>query len=69
VEPRTHQWMAIDRSGVQTGDMVSAEAGGLPIYRVLAQEGLNVRLHDDRSGRDHLAPLAALHWKLSRPDA
>jgi hypothetical protein len=69
VEPRTHQWMAIDRSGVQAGDMVSAEAGGLPIYRVLAREGQSVRLLDDRNGRDHLAPLAALHWKLSRPGA
>ena len=69
MEPRTHQWMAIDRSGVQAGDMVSAEAGGLPIYRVLAQEGLNVRLQDQLSGRDHLAPLACLHWKLARDGA
>lgn len=66
MELRTHQWMAIDRSGVQAGDMVSAEAGGLPIYRVLAQEGANLRLYDALSGRDHLAPLAKLHWKLAR---
>ncbi len=67
MEPRTHQWMAIDRAGVQAGDRVSAEAGGLPIYRVLAQEGQTVRLHDELSGRDHLAPLTGLHWKLARP--
>jgi hypothetical protein len=64
MEQRTRQWIAIDGSGVRAGDLVSAEAGGLPIYRVVGLESQNTLLREERSGRDHTAPLGALHWKL-----
>jgi hypothetical protein len=64
VQPRAQQWTAIDRSGVRAGDKVSAEAGGLPIYTVVALQNEGTLLREERSGREHVAPLSALHWKL-----
>jgi hypothetical protein len=33
---RSLDWIPLDREPVAVGDLVSAEAGGLPIYRVVA---------------------------------
>jgi hypothetical protein len=59
-------WTTIERCGVQIGDLVSSDAGGLPIYRVLALQDQRTWLRDERSGRDHIAPLSSLRWKLER---
>ena len=59
------QWVTIERCGVAPGDLVSAEAGGLPIYRVLSVQDQRAWLRDERTGRDHIAPLATLRWKLA----
>ena len=65
VEQRARHWIARERSEIKAGDLVSAEAGGLPIYRVIALEDQSTSLREEQSGRDHVAPLSALHWKLA----
>ena len=64
MEAPAHRWTAIGRSEVRAGDRVSAEAGGLPIYLVVALDGQAILLREERSGREHVAPLNTLRWKL-----
>ncbi len=65
MEQPTPRWIAIERSALKAGDLVSAEAGGLPIYRVVSLQDQETQLREERTGRDHIAPLASLHWKLA----
>ncbi len=58
------QWNVIDRGHIAAGDLVSAEAGGLPVYRVLALQDRRLWLREEQSGRDHIAPMDAMRWKL-----
>lgn len=62
-------WVLIDRTSrtpVTEGDRVSADAGGLPIYRVLGTSDGRLWLRDEETGRDHLMPSAAFRWKAER---
>ena len=61
----TRQWNIIDRSRIAVGDLVSAEAGGLPVYRVLSLQDRRLWLREEQSGRDTIAPVDAMHWKLA----
>lgn len=47
----------------QVGDLVSAEAGGLPIYRIMSLQDGRAWIRDLRDGSDRVTPLAAFHWK------
>jgi hypothetical protein len=60
------QWVLLDHDapdGVDVGDVVSAEPGGLPTYRVLAISGQQAWLRDDRHAVEMGLPLSRLHWK------
>jgi hypothetical protein len=59
------QWTVIDRSRIAVGDLVSAEAGGLPVYRVLALQDRRLWLREERTGRDHIVPVDAMRWTLA----
>ncbi len=48
---------------VHVGELISAEAGGLPIYRVMALRDGRAWLKDLDGGADRVTPLAAFHWK------
>ena len=65
VDQTVRHWVTVERFGVAPGDLVSAEAGGLPIYRVLMLQGQRASLRDERSGRDHISPLHLLRWKVA----
>ena len=58
-------WVLLDNSDVQTGDLVSAEAGGMPTYRVMAVDDDRVWLRDDDHDFDWILPLSAFHWKAA----
>jgi hypothetical protein len=47
------------------GDLVSAAAGGLPIYRVVNLEGGRAHLRDIDTGADQVTPLSLFHWKAA----
>jgi hypothetical protein len=64
MEQTALHWVTIGRGGLKPGDRVSAEAGGLPIYRVLVVQDHRVWLKEERTGRDHVAPADALRWRL-----
>ena len=55
------------RDTVAPGDLVSAEAGGMPIYRVVSLTHDRAWLRDLRDGSDHIGPLDAFHWKAAAP--
>jgi hypothetical protein len=48
---------------VHVGELISVEAGGLPIYRVMAIKGGRAWLKDLQDGADRVTPLSAFHWK------
>ena len=59
-------WVLLDRNerdGVQVGDLVSAAAGGLPVYRVLSAENGRALLRDEQRQCERVSPLSQFHWK------
>ncbi len=59
-------WVLVDKrapDAVRIGDLVSADAGGLPVYRVLGAENGRIRLRDEQRQTDRIAPLSQFHWK------
>jgi len=48
---------------VRVGELISAEAGGLPIYRVISLSNGRAWLKDLNDGSDRVTPLSAFHWK------
>ncbi|MGI9169690.1 MAG: hypothetical protein ACR2FH_05855 [Caulobacteraceae bacterium] len=65
---RSIEWHYLDdpaREAVGVGERVSAAAGGLPIYKIVAVRGGRAWPRDDHSGADRVAPLTHFHWKAS----
>lgn len=63
------EWIYLDRadeSEVRLGELVSADAGGLPIYQVVDLQQGRAWLRDLRDGSDRISPLTDFHWK-ARP--
>jgi hypothetical protein len=48
---------------VHVGELISAEAGGLPIYRVMAVKNGRGWLKDLTDGSDRVTLLTLFHWK------
>ena len=64
------EWSFVDRespSPIRGGDLVSAEAGGLPIYEVVEVDGGRVWLREALSNRDCVMPTDAMCWRIERP--
>lgn len=58
-------WVHLANDNVKAGDLVSAEAGGMPIYRVVAVEDGQALLQDERGAELQTMPLHRFHWKAS----
>ena len=59
-------WVYMDvanETEVRVGELISAEAGGMPIYRVMSIDYDRAWLRDLTNGSDRLTPLRAFHWK------
>ena len=59
-------WMllnGLDAEPAQVGDLVSAAAGGMPTYRVVALDGELARLRDEQHAREEISPLSRFRWK------
>jgi hypothetical protein len=62
----TIDWIYLNvasEADVRVGELISAEAGGLPIYRIMAIKGGRAWLKDLDDGADRVTPLSAFHWK------
>lgn len=62
-------WVLLDHAAdhpVDVGDMVSADAGGMPIYRVLALAGREVQLANERNAVVGAIPLDRFRWRSAR---
>jgi hypothetical protein len=60
------KWVSMDQGGpgcVQVGDLVSADAGGLPLYRVMSLDNGRAWLRDLETGADCISPVSRFHWK------
>lgn len=59
-------WALLDHGSnepVRVGDMVSADAGGMPIYRVLAVGNGRALLAGEHAAAARDMPLAAFRWR------
>jgi len=59
-------WMllnGLNGAAAEVGDLVSADAGGLPTYRVVALDGDIARLRDEEHSREEISPLSRFRWK------
>jgi hypothetical protein len=62
------EWIHLEPAALRVGDRVSAAAGGLPTYRVLAVDDHEAWVRDDDHAATRLLPLRRLHWKVAQPD-
>jgi hypothetical protein len=63
-------WVLVDKDAVSVGDTVSADAGGMPVYRVMGLANGVALLQDEQHADLRQAPLECFPWKkaaLSRP--
>jgi len=59
-------WIYLNLAGpdeVRVGELVSAEAGGMPIYRVVALRDGRAWLKDLDDDSDRVTPLSDFRWK------
>lgn len=59
-------WVPLDpaaREPVKVGDLVSADAGGLPIYRVMALEAGRAWVATRPGAPERMMPLAGMRWR------
>ncbi len=66
MDAATIDWQSIDdhqAPSLGIGEIVSAEAGGMPIYQVMGLVGGAAWLRDVETGGDRVMPLSALHWR------
>lgn len=59
------EWVRLANDTVKAGDLVSADAGGMPIYRVVAVEGGQALLQDERGAQTRKMALHRFHWKAA----
>lgn len=63
---RAVEWAPLDHAAkdpVKVGDMVSAEAGGMPIYRVMALEDGRAWVATRQGAPARAMPLDSFHWR------
>jgi hypothetical protein len=64
-------WVVLDRAAraeIKVGDLVSVEAGGAPIYRVLRISDERAWLRDELLQMDSILPTSLFHWKAHIQD-
>jgi len=63
-------WVLLAGETVKVGDLVSAEAGGMPIYRVVAVADGQAWLQGEREPAPSVKALDGFRWKGSaHPDS
>ena len=58
-------WVPLAADAVKVGDLVSTDAGGMPIYRVVAVADAQALLEGEGSSGVRTMPLERLHWKAA----
>jgi hypothetical protein len=62
---RSVDWALLDHTAaepVTVGDLVSVDAGGMPIYRVMQVAGATVRVEGEHGGEREM-PLGLFRWR------
>ena len=65
------EWIHLDLTApdaLKVGDVVSAAAGGLPTYRVVALADRQAWVRDDDHAEVRLLPISRVHWKIAAAD-
>ncbi len=60
------EWIPLDRGALEAGDAVSADAGGMPVYHVVAVRDGQAWVQGDGRPAPTPVPLSRLHW-MARP--
>ncbi|MDE2356433.1 MAG: hypothetical protein KGL69_06725 [Alphaproteobacteria bacterium] len=65
-ETHSVDWIYLDQADeahIHKGELISIEAGGMPIYQVMEIGQGRVWLRDTRDGADRVCRCDAFHWK------
>ncbi len=57
------EWVPLAGTAMSVGDLVSAEAGGMPIYRVVAVDADQAWVREEQQPSVQVKPACAFHWK------
>ncbi len=63
------EWEFLDHAGkdtVHVGDVICADAGGMPAYQVVAIQDGRAWLRDEEHPFDWVLPLGGFQWKARR---
>jgi hypothetical protein len=59
-------WVLLTKdASIEVGDIVSADAGGMPVYRVVALADGKAWLNDDDHPTPQEMPVERFHWKAA----
>jgi hypothetical protein len=58
-------WVLLSEDAAKVGDVVSADAGGMPLYHVVALAEGRAWLRDDRRPAVYDLPLDRFRWKAA----
>jgi hypothetical protein len=59
-------WVLVTRdASIEIGDIVSTDAGGMPVYRVVALAGGKAVLNDEQHSASLEMPVDRFHWKAA----
>jgi hypothetical protein len=61
----TVEWIFLANDGAKVGDAISADAGGMPIYKVVAIEEGRAWLRAEDQSPVQVMPLDRFRWKVS----
>jgi hypothetical protein len=60
-------WVPLSKDAVSVGDFVSADAGGMPIYRVVKLADGQAWLQGERRPAAEVMSLDRFHWRAQDP--
>lgn len=63
------EWAFLGKDAAKVGDLVSADAGGMPIYRVLEVANGRLRVQDEAGASVRTLPADHLHWRAAQAKA
>ncbi len=61
----SNQWVLLAEEPAQVGDVVSLDAGGMPMFRVMALDNGQALLQDDMRHAPQARSLDGFRWKRS----
>ena len=67
-DSRHIDWVLLDPArgqGASVGDLISSDAGGMPVYQLVGLKDRTAVVRDPRGGAEQTMPLGRFRWKIA----